>query len=306
MNFFLSIFRLFRFAVQNFFRNFWLSFITITIFVLTLVTVNAVLVMNVMADAALQSVEEKVEVSVYFTPEASEDLVKAVQGYLLGLGQVRDVRFVTADEALEDFKTKNADNPVILSSLDEIDGNPFGHALVVSANSPEDFDFILESVETPEFSPFIKETDKSDYQTVIQNIRTLSSRVRIGGIILAGFFTLVAIMIIFNTIRVAIYVHRDEIAIMKLVGANDWFVRGPFLLEAVLYSLFATALIITLVFIALGALDPWVSRYFGDVNVSLQTYFYENALVIFGTQLAALSLLSLVTTYLAMRRYLRV
>ena len=81
MSFFLSIIRLFKFAIQNFFRNFWLSFITITIFVLTLITVNAVLVMNVMADAALQSVEDKVEVSVYFTPEASEDLVKAVQGY---------------------------------------------------------------------------------------------------------------------------------------------------------------------------------------------------------------------------------
>lgn len=306
MSFFLSIIRVFKFAIQNFFRNFWLSFITVTIFALTLITVNAILIMNVMADAALKSVEEKVEVSVYFTPEASEDLVKSVQGYLLGLGQVRDVQFVSAEDSLDIFRQRHEDNPVILASLEEIDGNPFGHALIVSARSPDDFDFILESVETPEFSPYIKETDKTDYQTIIANIKKLSGRVRIGGIVLAGFFTLVAILIIFNTIRVAIYVHRDEIGIMKLVGANDWFVRGPFLLEAIFYGIVATVIVGSLVFLSLGALDPWIAVYFGDVNISLREYFIENGLWIFGAQLVALSLLSLLTTMFAMRRYLRV
>ena len=306
MSFFLSIYRVFKFSLQNFFRNFWLSFITITIFILTLVTVNAILIMNVMADAALKSVEEKVEVSVYFTPEASEDLVKSVQGYLLGLGQVRDVQYITAEDSLMIFKERHVDNPVILSSLDEIDGNPFGHALIISARSPEDFDFILESVETPEFSPFIKETDKTDYQTIIANIKKLDGRVRIGGIVLAGFFTLVAILIIFNTIRVAIYVHRDEIGIMKLVGANDWFIRGPFLLEAVFYGVIATLVIVAILYVSIGALDPWIAVYFGDVNVSLKEYFIENGLVIFGAQLIALSVLSLLTTLFAMRKYLRV
>lgn len=306
MSFLLSIMRVFRFAVQNFFRNFWLSFITVTIFVLTLVTVNMILVINVMADAALKSVEEKVEVSVYFTPDASEDLVKSVQGYLLGLGQVRDVQFVTAEDSLAHFKEKNADNPVILASLDEIDGNPFGHSLVISAQSPDDFDFILESIETPEFSPYIKETDKTDYQTIIGNIKKLSTRIRIGGVVLAAFFSLVAVLIIFNTIRVAIYVHRDEIAIMKLVGANDWFVRGPFLLEALFYGIVATVFIMAAAFASFGALDPWIAKFFGEVNISLRQYFFENGFLIFGSQLIALSVLSLVTTYLAMRRYLRV
>lgn len=295
-----------KFSVQNFFRNFWLSFITITIFVLTLITVNTVLIINVMADAALRSVEEKVEVSIYFTPEASEDLVKSVQGYLLGLGQVRDAIFISSEDSLDIFRERHAGNPVILDSLEEVEGNPFGHALIISARSPEDFDFILESVETPEFSPFIKETDQTDYQAIIENIRTLSSRVRLGGIILAGFFSLVAILIIFNTIRVAIYVHRDEIGIMKLVGANDWFVRGPFLLEAVFYSTIATAIIVGAVFASLGALDPWMAQYFGDIEVNLRQYFVDNWLLIFGSQFAALTVLSLVTTYLAMRRYLRV
>ena len=121
MSFFISTTRMMKFALQNFFRNFWLSFITMTIFLLTLITVNTVLIMNVVADTALESVEQKVEVSVYFTPEASEDLVKSVQGYLLGLSQVRDVMFTQADDALAAFKEQNADNPVILESLEELD-----------------------------------------------------------------------------------------------------------------------------------------------------------------------------------------
>ncbi|MFH1712211.1 MAG: permease-like cell division protein FtsX, partial [Patescibacteria group bacterium] len=230
MSLFLPFIRLIKFAFQNFFRNFWLSFITMTIFVLTLLTINAVIFINVMADAALQSVEQKVEVSIYFEPEASADVVQAAQGYLLGLSQVRNVVYISAEDSLEMFKARHVGNPVILSSLDEVDGNPFGDALIVSAHSADDFPFILEAMDTPEYASYIKEKDFTDYEVIIERIHNLSQRIRIGGFVLALFFALVAVLIIFNTIRVAIYVHRDEIGIMKLVGANDWFVRGPFLL----------------------------------------------------------------------------
>lgn len=303
---FRTLYRLLKFTFQNFFRNFWLSFVTVTIFVLTLIIVNAMIFMNYVADRALESIEERVEVAVYFTSDATEELVKSAQGYLLGFAQVRDVRFVSADEALETFVERHTGDDLILSSLEEVGDNPFGHSLVISAESPENFPFLLEAVETPEYAPFIEEKDFTNYEQVIENIKTLNDRVRIGGYILAGFFTLVAILIIFNTIRVAIYVHRDEIGIMKLVGANDWFVRGPFLLEAVLYSLLALAIVIGLLALAFNVLDPWMARYFAGIDVNAGDYFVKNALPIFGTQLVLASILSLLTTAVAMRRYLRV
>lgn len=306
MSFFLSIYRVIKFSFQNFFRNFWLSFITMTIFILTLFTINAVIFMNVLAEAALASVEQKVEVSVYFNPETSEDITKSVQGYLTALPQVRSVEFISEEDALTTFKERHKDNPVILSSLEEIDGNPFGHALVISAHSANDFPFILEALDTPEYEPFIKQKDYQDYQTIIERINALSMRVRIGGFILAAFFSMVAMLIIFNTIRVAIYVYRDEIGIMKLVGANDWFVRGPFLFEALLYSLFATGIVVSFAFFGLDTLEPWFANYFGGSDMSVTGYFKENALLIFGGQFLALSTLSLLTTMFAMRKYLRV
>ncbi len=302
----LSLGRVFKFTFQNFFRNFWLSFISITIFVLTLLTINVVLFVNVIADAALQAVEQKVEVAIYFVNDASEDLVKSAQGYLLALPQVRDVEFISSEVALETFTERYAQDEVILSSLDEVDGNPFGYALIVSAHSSDDFAFILEAIETPEYGPLIKEKDATDYEMIIERIKSLSARVRAGGLALAGFFGLVAMLIIFNTIRVAIYVHRDEIGIMKLVGANDWFVRGPFLLEAILYSLVATIIMTLVILVAIGVTDPWMMRYFGEIDVSVKEYFFKNAILIFGLQFLVMSILSLLTTLFAMRRYLRV
>jgi cell division transport system permease protein len=300
-----SLWRIIVFAFQNSVRNFWLSFITLTIFVLTLITVNVVLVLNVLADGAVRGVEEKVEVTIYFEAETSESLVKSAQGYLLGFPEVRDVRYLSAEEALETFERAYALDEVVLASLEEVGGNPFGDALVVSAQSPEDFAFISEAIETPEFAPFIREKNFDDFEEIIDRIKLFSERLRIAGAILIAFFALIAMLIIFNTIRVAIYVHRDEISIMKLVGANDWFVRGPFLFEAFFYTFLSTAIVIGLMTVALIPLDPWVARYFGEVDVQLSSYFWSQGLTIFGLEFLLLLLLSLLTTVFAMRKYLR-
>lgn len=306
MSFFLSCYRVLKFTAQNVFRNFWLSFISLTMFVLTLLTVNVLLAANALGDAALSALERKVEVSVYFHPQTSEDIVHAAQGYLLGLSQVRDVRFVSAAETLQLFRDRHQDNPVILQSLEEVGENPFGDALIVSARSSEDFPFILKALETPEFSPVIKEKDFTDYAQIIDRLHTISERIRFAGIVLSLFFGLIATLVVFNTIRVAIYVHREEIGIMKLVGANDWFIRGPFLLEAMFYTVGATALMASLVYFGVQAADPWIAEYFGDAHVSVGDYFVRNAPLIFGGQFVGMGLLSISTTLFAMRRYLRV
>ncbi|RMD51133.1 FtsX-like permease family protein [Candidatus Parcubacteria bacterium] len=306
MNFILSFLRIVKFAFQNIFRNFWLSFITLTIFILTLISVNSVLFLNVMANSALESVEQKVEVTIYFTADASDELTKSAQGYLRGFSQVKDVQFISSEQALKNFKERYAGNDVVLSSLEEIGENPFGNALVITAKSTEDFDFILNALETPEFAPYIKDKNFDDYDEVIDRIQLFSARMKIVGMAIAALFALIAILIIFNTIRVAIYVHRDEIAIMKLVGANDWFIKGPFLLEAILYALTSSVLMGVLFLSFLQAAEPALMNYFGESYEGVHNYFYNNAGLIFGGQFAALATLSLLTTSYAMRKYLRI
>ncbi len=301
-----SFFRIIRFALQSMMRNFWLSFVTVSVFVLTLVTVNAVIVLNVLANASVKSVEGRVQVTVYFTSDASESTVKNVQSYLLGLSQVKDVSYVTADEALAQFKENHQNDPVILASLDEVDGNPLGQALKIRAYNAGDFPFVLQALETPEYAPFIKDKNYNNYESALRVLSDFSEKVRLGFLILALFFGFIATLIVFNTIRVAIYVHRDEIGIMKLVGANDWFVRGPFLFESICYAFVATLVMGVLLSAFLTFANPAIVAFFQGVDVDLIAYYTTNALPMFGAQFGILAFLGLGTTAFAMRRYLRV
>lgn len=301
-----TIGRVIKFTFQSFWRNLWLSLITLTIFVLTLMTVNAVLLVNVVTNSAIRAVENEIQVAVYFVPGTSDTVQKSVRGYLLGLSQVKTVDVIPAAEALENFKEHNANDATVMAALEEVGGNPFGDALLIAAHSPEDFTFILEAVRSPEYTEFIKETDYTDYQEIIIKLSAFADRLRITGLILSAFFALISVLIIFNSIRIAIYVHRDEIAIMKLVGAHDWFVRAPFLLEAVLLSLLATGIMAGIVLASSKALDNPLMQYFGQANLSLWDYFTGNALVIFGGEFLALMMLSIFTTMFAMRKHLRV
>ncbi len=301
-----TILRVIKFTGQSLWRNAWLSLITLTIFVLTLMTVNAVLLVNVVTSSAIKAVQNEVQVAVYFVPGTSEATEKAVRGYLLGLSQVKTVEVITAEQALQNFKDKNAGDPTVLAALDEVGGNPFGDAVVVSAKSPDDFAFIIEAIKTPEFAPSIKQTDYTDYQVVIEKLTSFTDKLRLAGLVLAGFFGLISMLIIFNAIRIAIYVHRDEITIMKLVGAQDWFIRAPFLLEAVLLSLLATIIMTGVVLASTKALDVPLMQYFGQANLSLWGYFTSNALVIFGGEFVGLAVLSVLTTVFAIRKHLRV
>lgn len=306
MSFLRSIYRVKKFALQNILRNLWLSIVTLSIFVLTLLTVNMLLGVNVITDATLKDIESRVDVTVYFLPETSEDLVKNAEGYAQSLSQVKTTEYISADSALERFKEQYTNDEIILRSLDEVGENPFGPALVILADSPSDFPFILEAMATPEFAPFIKETIDEDHQQAIESIRTASDRIRLFGLILALFFGLISVSIIFNTIRVAIYVHRDEISIMKLVGANDWFVRGPFLVESLFYSLLSTIVIAGVVLVTIKTIEPRLAAFFVSGELDLYGYFVQHAVIIFGAQFLGIALLSLITTLLAMRRYLRV
>jgi cell division transport system permease protein len=297
--------RMLTFAFQGIFRNFWLSFVTTSVLFLTLVTINAVVILNVLANASIKAIEDRVQIELYFVPGTSEDVVKSVRGYLIGLPQVKDVTTVSADEALMSFKERHVSDAKILAALDEVEGNPFGDALRIQAEHPEDFPFILEAVNSPEFSQYIKDKDYADYQNVIDRLSTFTERIRWGGVGLAAFFGLISILIVFNTIRVGIYTHRDEIAVMKLVGAKDWFIRVPFLLEAVIYAFVATVVMTIVLILVLLSLEPYITRFFSGVSINLSQFYVVNAIPFFFAQWIGLSVLGVLTTVGAVRKFLK-
>lgn len=298
--------RIFTFGFQNFLRNGWLSVVTVSMLVFTLLTVNILLVVQRLAATSLTAVEERIDVTVYFKNETSEGILSGAQGALAPLSQVREVVRVSSEEALARFAQRHQGETEVLAALEEVGDNPFGPSLVVRARSAADFPFILKALENPAFASFIDQRDFQDYAEVVQNIERVSRSVGIFGLVLAAMFLLISTLIVMNTIRVAIYIYREEISIMRLVGASSMFIRAPFWFEAVLYSFLATALAAGAVFLSVGAFEQVADRFFAPADTDLLGWYFTHGLLIFGAQFLILSLINILSASLAMRKYLKV
>lgn len=302
---FTSTIRVIKFALQNFRRNIWLSIATVSMLVLTLLSVNVLVALNVLGKTAVRSVEERIDVTASFVPDVSEQVVTEVSSYFSALEQVKSVELISSEKALEEFKAKHENNPQILRSLEELEKNPFGPTLVIRANSTSDYPFILEALENPTYREFIVSKNFADHELIISRINNLTARLRAFGISLAAFFAIIAILIIMNTIRVAIYTYREEIGIMKLVGASNWFVRAPFLFESLIYSLLAVAITAIIVLPVSAIVEPQLQNFFEGVPVGLLGFFRDNFFIVFGVELLALVVLNMISSATALGKYLK-
>ena len=235
--FLVSLYRVMKFAGQGFWRNFWLSIVTVSIIVLASLTVNALVVMNVIADSVVEALQQKIDVSIYFDPEVREDSVLEVREYLRSLAQVVAIRYVSSADALREFRRRHGKDTAILESLETLGENPLGATLVVSARQPDDYNEIIAILNQSPHRDLVEDENFTDHRQTISEINAIADRINRTGIAVTVVFVLIAMLIVFNTIRVAIYTHREEIAIMKLVGASNTFITAPFVIESVLYAL---------------------------------------------------------------------
>ncbi|MFA6909162.1 MAG: permease-like cell division protein FtsX [Patescibacteria group bacterium] len=303
---FLTIYRALRFALQGFWRNIWLSVVTIIILVLTLLSVSMVGGINIIGREVVKSVESKVDVSVYFFPSVDEADVQNIQYRLETLGSVASVQYISKDDALEQFRTRHQDDEDIINSLDELKDNPLGATLVVKAKKVSDYPLILQVLDDPEYTELVQNRNFDDNERIVTRLSDISSRMQKGGLAVSAVFVIISILIIFNTIRITIYTHREEIGIMKLVGASNWFVRFPFLLESLLYGLIAVVITMLVLLPLVSFLSPYVQSLFEGYTFDLSTYFSENILIIFAAQIALATVLSVVSSAVAVGKYLRV
>jgi len=302
---FVSFWRIIKYAFRDFFRNFWLSFVTLTILFLALASVNLLIILNSLAERAITSVEDKVDVTVYFKSEIKEEQVQNVQNYLSSLEGVKGVDFISRDQALINFRSKHKSDPKILETLDELKDNPLGATLVIHANNTEDYQKILTSLETDQYKNLIEDKDFEDHRLVIERLGKITSRVSSAVVVVAIIFALISILIVFNAIRVAIYTHRDEIRVMKLVGATNAFIIAPYILEGLLYAFFAVLITVIVAYPLLGILQPYLSTFFENGDVNIVQYFNNNFALIFGLQFAGAAVINILSALIATGKYTR-
>jgi len=295
-----------KFAFQGFIRNIWLSIVTVIILVLMLFSVTMVAGLNFVGESAIDSVKDKVDVSIYFKPDTSEEDIVNIQYRLESLSEVKEVSYISEDEALENFRENHKDDLVILESLDELDENPLSATLIVKANTIDDYPDIIAVLENPDYESLIRDRNFEDNEDVISKLSEISNKIERVGIMVSIVFVIIAILIVFNTIRINIYTHREEIGIMKLVGATNWFVRAPFLIESLIYAVLGVIITMAILFPLVGVIAPQLNSFFDGYELDIVGYFNENIIKIVSMQLAVVVFLSIVSSSIAIGRYLRV
>lgn len=260
---------------------------------------------NVITNQALSILQDKVNVDLFFTPGLEEQTILGYQAELETYPEVQDVVYVSQEEALNAFLLEHSGDTTIQSSIESLNANPFPASLVVKAHELDQYDSLITKIEQSEMNQHVQSKDFSDNRDIINSINGLIKKVSQIGIVISVIFVLISIIMIFNTIRIAIYAHKDELNIMKLVGATNWFIRGPFLMESVIYGIISALITTALVVGFILGVYPYAGEFFVLSDTSATELVVDWLPVIILGELALGCALSLVSTGLALRRYLK-
>lgn len=299
-----SFLRIIKFAFQDLGRNFSLSFMTVFILVLMLLSVNTLWSLDVLTKAAVEAVKKQIDISIYFVPEATDKNVNEIKTYVGMFPEVIDIKLQSKEDVLASFREQHKLQKEALDALSELGKNPFGPTMIIKTKEPKDYKKIIDALNVPEYENLIEAKSFDNHEDAIERLQNITSRIEKIGFGLTVLFALISFLIIFNTIRVAINTQRIEINIKRLVGASNWFIRGPYFVESLVFTMLSMAFTMALVFLGLKWVDPYLAVVLPN-GFSLTNYFQSNMLMLFGAQALAVLLLTVVSSGLAMRKQLK-
>jgi cell division transport system permease protein len=300
--------RITRSGLINFYRNTFVSFASVMMMTITLLIIGATIFMSAILSFTIANIERKVDVNVYFYPNAPEQQILDMKAALEQLPQVAGVSYVSRADALAAFQERHQNDYLTLQALNELGSNPLGASLNIQAKDSEQYESIAnflsgdETMESGVNKNIIEKINYYQNKEIIARLNALSNTVKKIGIILTAIFVGLSIVVTLNTIRMAIYSSREEINVMRLVGAENKYIQGPFMIEGIISGLFAAVITI----IALFPLTLWISKYTVDFlgGLSLVKYYGDNFLQIFIILLLVGIVLGALSSIVAIRKYL--
>lgn len=321
---FITIKRILKLGFVNFWRNRWLSLAASLMIMLTLVTMGVFALLNVFANSTAEGIKDRIDLSIYFYENATEKQVQDLQYKLANRADVKAVKFISKEEALAIWKARPLNSKV--KDLVTADENSLPRSLQIKATTPEALEGIATELSTDEYKTYVRKISYEETKSAINKIISITRFIQRLGLIITCFLLVISLVVIMNTIRLTIFTRRDEIEIMRLVGANGSFIKVPFGVEGILYGLVGAILGYIVIAVIMTYFGPKMSGYFADVATTTATpyfylirpYFYPelaakmnvfmsllNLWPLFLVQLAVGVLFSVSCSLLALRRYLR-
>lgn len=299
--------RIFQSGLTSFFRNSFVSLAAVFVMTMTVFIIGALMFLSGVVGQFVGYVKDKVDVNVYFVPDASEEEIFTLTDSVKNLPEVEYVTYTSRDEVLENFRDRHQGDQLTLQALDELGNNPFGASLSIKAKQPSQYEGVAQFLDDRTTdslgAPLIDEVNFENNRLVIERLERIARYTELFGYVVMVLFAIASVMITFNTIRLAIYTAREEISVMRLVGASNGYIRGPFIVEGTLYGVISGFVSLALFFVFSLLIRTTTVQAFSidvfDMYVSQFLWFFF-VLVGSGAVLGALS------SFLAVRKYLSV
>ena len=303
-----AIKRIIRAGFVGFWRNAFVSAAAIFVMTVALFVIGSTMMIDTLLGVSLQNIQEKVDINVYFVTSAQQVDIDALQRSLESLPDVEEVVFTSREQALADFSQRHQGDEIIMQGLEELGDNPLGASLSIRANETSQYEGIAsfleeqQAVEDPQ-NPLIDEINFVKNKEAIEKLTSIINAVERSTFIAMIILLAASVLITFNTVRLAIYTTREEISVMRLVGASNMFIRGPFMLQGIMYGLAAGVLALLILYPIVLWIGPETEQFF---QFNLFTYFVSDFGYIFGVLVGSGIALGMTSSLLAVARYLRV
>lgn len=299
--------RIVRSGFVGFWRNTFVSLASVFVMTVALFVIGSTMLLGQLLDVSLQNIQDKVDINVYFTTDAAQEDIDSLKNSVESLPEVESVTLTTREQALDEFKARHQDDELTIQALEELDDNPLGASLAIRAKDTTQYqsisDFLSDqqAEEDPQ-SPVIDRVNYVKNKEAIEKLSKIIDAVNRSSLIVLSVLIAVAVLITFNTIRLAIYTSREEISVMRLVGASNAFIRGPFMLQGVMYGFVSGVVALLILYPIVLWLGPKTAEFF---QYNLFDYFVGNFAYIFSVLVGVGIVVGLVSSVLAVSRYLR-
>jgi len=286
----------------NFKRNSYLSIAVTGVMSLVLLLLLGLISFQFLTSRLVTSIEDKLDVSAYFQTTTAEEQILSIKTDLEKLPEVTEVVYLSREKVLEDFRAEHADEPETLEALEQLDGNPFGATLNIRAKDPQNYGAVTTFLQNSSYRSEMATI--SDNKEVIEKINSITGALRTWGFVVAVAIAIIAILITFNTIRLTIYNQKQEIEIMRLVGASNTLIRGPFVVEGIIYGTIGAVLTLLITLPIAYFVSPYLKLLSEDIDIF--RYLTSHIFSILGYELLFGIAIGVISSLIAIRKYIKI
>jgi len=299
----ISLKRTIKTGWKGFSRNMGLSFATIFVMIMVILMITFLYFLGPVSEILISDVKQKVDVSVYFKEDADEENIMKAKAEIAKMPDVKEVEYVSKEEALETFLNNHKGDSVLIESLTEVGYNPFLASLNIRAQEAFNYENITKLLDNNPFKYLIEKVDYNQRKPVIEKVYAFAAGINKTGIVLSVILAAIAGIIAFNTIRIAIHNSSEELSIMRLVGASNWFVRGPFLMQGMFIGFVSALIAFIIAFLSAYTINSKVGAV---MNLNAFELFMKHAFRLLLIQIAVGIGLGAGSSLIAVRKYLKI